>query len=85
MAGSGKTAFHSPRDWLAVASAERAFISCADESKQHAGIGLIPDEAGDVVTDQQVEHVELGDRPFEGAIAVRLLPLMRELGVAKTE
>ena len=37
------------------------FISGADQLEQHAGLGLILGDVGDVVEDQQVKFIEFGD------------------------
>lgn len=50
-----------------------AFISGADQLEQHAGLGLILGDVGDVVEDQQMELVELGNGAFEQEVATRLL------------
>ena len=56
-----------------------AFVACADQFEQHAGLGLILCDVGDVVEDQQVELVELCDGAFEGEIAARLLQLLDQV------
>ncbi len=45
-----------------------AFVAGADELEQDAGLGLILGDVGEVVEDQQVEFVELGDGGFEGEV-----------------
>ena len=42
-----------------------ALVAAADQLEQHAGFGLILADVGDVVEDEQVILVELGDRAFE--------------------
>jgi hypothetical protein len=56
---------------------ERApLIAGADELKEHAGFGLVFGDVGDVIEDQQVEFVELGDGGFEREVATgNLQPL----------
>ena len=56
-----------------------AFVACADQFEQHAGLGLILCDLGDVVEDQQVELVELCDGTFECEIAARLLQLLDQV------
>ena len=53
---------------------ERAsLVAGADELKEHAGFGLVFGDVGDVIEDQQVEFVELGDGGFESEFATRNL------------
>jgi len=56
-----------------------AFVARADQFEQHAGLGLVLGDVGDVVEDQQVELVELCDGAFEGEIAARLLQLLDQV------
>ena len=46
-----------------------AFVSGADEFEQHAGLGLILGDVGDVIEDQQMELVEFCNGAFEDKIA----------------
>ena len=57
-----------------------SLVSRADEFEQHAGLGLILGDAGDIVEDQKVEFVELRDGTFEGEVAPRLLQLLNQVG-----
>src|SRR5438105_542916 len=41
-------------------------VAGADELKEHAGFGLVFGDVGEVIQDQQVEFVELGNGGFEG-------------------
>ncbi len=43
-----------------------ALVSGADQFEEHAGLGLVLGDIGEVVQDQQVVFVELGDGGFEG-------------------
>ena len=61
------------------------FVSRADEFEEHAGLGLILGDVGDVIEDQQVELVEFRDRAFEDEIAARLLELLDQIGGAAEE
>jgi len=54
--------------------------TAADQLEQHAGFGLILADIGDVVEDQQVILVELGERAFEGEFAARDLQGKRSSG-----
>ena len=47
------------------------FVTHAYELEQHAGLGLIFADVGDVVEDQQMMLVELGQRAFEDELAPR--------------
>ena len=40
-------------------------VAGADELKQNAGFGLLFSDVGEVIEDQQVEFVELGNGSFE--------------------
>jgi hypothetical protein len=40
-------------------------VAGADELKEHAGFGLVFGDVGDVIEDQEVEFVELGNSGFE--------------------
>ena len=61
MAGSGNTVVHSPKGWFAVISRRAAFVAGSDQFEQHAGLGLILGDIGEIIEDQQVELVELVD------------------------
>src|SRR6202043_2329030 len=50
--------------------------------EQHARFGLILADIGDVVEDQQVILVELGERAFEGELAARDLQALDEIAGA---
>jgi len=45
------------------------FVASADELEEHAGFGLVFGDVGEVIQDQQVEFVELGNGGFEGELA----------------
>jgi hypothetical protein len=45
------------------------FVARRDQFEQDAGLGLILGDVGDVVEDEQVVAVELGDRGFERQFA----------------
>ena len=82
MAGSGKTFPHSPNGWLAVIEHGPALVAGADQLEQHAGLGLVLGDVGEVVEDQQVEAVEPVDGGFEVEFAARDLELLDEVGGA---
>ena len=48
-------------------------VAGADQLEEHAGFGLVFGDVGDVIEDQQVEFVELGDGGFESELATRNL------------
>jgi hypothetical protein len=55
------------------------FVSVADQFKEHARLGLILGDVGDVVENQEMIFVELGDCRFESEIAQRDLELLDEV------
>ena len=57
-------------------------VAGADELEQHAGLGLVLGDVGEIVEDQQMEVVELVDGGFEGEFAARDLQLLDEVGGA---
>ena len=60
---------------------ERAsLVAGADELKEHAGFGLVFGDVGDVIEDQQVEFVELGNGSFESELATGNLQALDEIG-----
>src|SRR5262249_19888394 len=64
---------------------ERApFVAGADQLKEHAGFSLVFGDVGNVIEDQQVEFVELGDGGFESEVARAILsPLAQIDGAGK--
>jgi hypothetical protein len=54
------------------------FVSGADQFEQHAGLGLILGDVGDVVEDRCVKFIEFGDSAFEREIASGLWGLIPE-------
>ena len=59
-------------EWLVGGDQHRAlFISCADKFEQHAGLGLVLGDVGEIVEDQQMEPVEPADGGFETEITAR--------------
>ena len=48
---------------------QQPLVAQADELERNAGLGLILADEGDVVEDEEVILVELGQRPFEGELA----------------
>ena len=61
------------------------FVSGADQLEQHAGLGLILCNVGDVVEDEQVKFVEFGDSAFQRKVASGLLKLLDQIGCAGEE
>src|ERR1700678_4570124 len=57
-----------------------ALVARADQFEQDARLRLVLGEIGEIVEDQQVIFVELGDRGFEDEIAARELKLLDEVG-----
>ena len=58
------------------------FVPGADELEQHAGLGLVLGDIGEIVEDQQVEAIEPVDGGFEGEFAARDLQPLDEIGGA---
>src|SRR5262249_60401302 len=54
----------------------------ADEFKEHAGFGLVLGDIGDVIEDQQMEFVELGNGGFESELAAGNLQPLDEISGA---
>src|SRR5512134_3939851 len=57
-----------------------AFVAGTDELEQHAGLGLILADVGEVVEDQEVEAVETVNGGLEGEFAAGDLELLDEVG-----
>src|SRR5215467_3732181 len=57
-------------------------VAGADELKQDAGFSLVFGDVGDVIEDQEVEFVELGDGGFESELATGNLQPLDEIGGA---
>src|SRR5205823_1199682 len=51
----------------------------ADEFKEHAGFGLVFGDVGEVIQDQQMEFVELGNGGFESELATGNLQSLNEI------
>ena len=62
-----------------------SFVAGADQLEQHAGLGLVLGDVGEVVEDQQVEAVEPVDGGFERQFAAGDLKLLDEVGGAGEE
>lgn len=58
------------------------FVAGTDQLEQHAGLGLILGDVGEVVEDQEVEPVEAREGRFEGEVAPGDLELLDEVGGA---
>ena len=56
------------------------FVSGADQLEEDARFSLVLGDIGDVVENQEVIFVELGDRRFEHEVAPRDLELLNEVG-----
>jgi hypothetical protein len=57
-----------------------AFIAGGDQLEQHTGLGLILGDVSDIVEDQQLVLVELGDGGFEPQLPARHLQPLDEVG-----
>src|SRR5437868_13566922 len=60
-------------------------VAGADELKEHAGFGLVFSDVGDVIEDQEVEFVELGNGSFESQFAAGDLQPLDEIGGASEQ
>ena len=59
-----------------------ALVAGGDELEQHAGLGLVLAGIAEVVEDDEVEPVELGDRGLEREVATGSLEPLDEVGGA---
>ena len=59
-----------------------AFIAGGDQLEQHTGLGLILGDVGDIVEDQQLVLVELGDGGLKPQLPARHLQPLDEVGGA---
>ena len=57
------------------------FVAGADQFEQHAGLGLVLGDIGQIVEDQQVKAVKAVDGGFEPEIAPGDLQLLHQIGV----
>ena len=56
------------------------FVARADELEQHAGLGLVLGDVGEVIEDQQIEAIEAIDGSLEVELAPRHLEFLDEIG-----
>src|SRR5437868_14183834 len=56
-----------------------SLVAGADEFKKHAGFGLVFGDVGEVIEDQEVEFVELGNGGFESELATGDLQSLNEI------
>src|SRR5204863_3777497 len=57
-------------------------VAATDQLEQHTGFGLILADVDDVIEDQQMILIELGERAFEGELAARDLQAPDEIAGA---
>ena len=82
--GIGKTLPQSPR--LVGRNEDRtALVAGADQLEQHAGLGLVLRDVGEVVENEEVEPVEPVDRGLEDQFATRDLELLHQIGRSREE
>ena len=62
-----------------------AFVALGDQLEQHRCLGLILPDVAEIVEDQAVELVKLGERSRKGEIAPGRLQLLDEVGRAREE
>jgi len=60
-------------------------IARADQLEEHAGLGLVLGDIGEVIQDEQVILVELGDGGLQCELAARDLEALDEIGGAGEE
>jgi hypothetical protein len=60
-------------------------VAGADELKEHAGFGLVFGAVGEVIEDQEMGFVELGNRGFESELAASDLQPLDKIGGASEE
>src|SRR5262249_60262511 len=62
-------------EWLIGGDQHRApLVAASDQLEQHTRFGLILADVDDVIEDEQMILVELGERTFEGELAAGGLP-----------
>ena len=59
-----------------------SLVAGADELEQHACFGLVLGEVGEIIENEQVELVELGERALKGEVPTGLLQRLHEVGGA---
>src|SRR5213078_2099130 len=57
-------------------------VAASDQLEQHTRFGLVLADVDDVIEDQQMILVELGERTFEGELAARDLQALDEIAGA---
>ena len=62
-----------------------ALVTRGDQLEEHAGFGLILGDVGDVVQDQQIIMVELGDGGLQRQFSPRHLQPLHEVGGAREQ
>ena len=62
-----------------------AFVPGVDKLKEDAGFSLVFGDIGEVIEDQEVEFVELGDGGFESELATGNLQSLDEIGGASEQ
>src|SRR5215207_4426924 len=69
--------------WLIGGDEQRAsFVAGADELEQHAGLGLVLGDIGEIIEDEEIEAVEPIDGGLEIELAAGDLELLNEVGSA---
>src|SRR5215207_6330275 len=72
--------------WLIGGDEQRAsFVAGADELEQHAGLGLVLGDIGEIIEDEEIEAVEPIDGGLEIELAAGDLELLNEVGSAGEE
>jgi hypothetical protein len=82
MAWSGKILPHLAKGLVGGDEEGSPLVPGADEFKEHAGFGLVLGDAGEVIEDQEVVFVELGNSDFESELATGNLQPLEKIGGA---
>src|ERR1044071_5649851 len=70
-------------EWLISGDQHGApLVAASDQLEQHTCFGLVLANVGDVIKDQEVVLVELGQRAFEGKFAARKLQALDQIAGA---
>lgn len=85
MAGSGKTLPPFAERLVGGDEHRAPLIAGADELEQHAGLGLVLGDVGEIIEDQEMELVELGQSALERQVSPCRLKLLDEVGCSGEE
>lgn len=80
MAGSGKNPVPFPERLVCGDHDGSPLIACGDEGEEHTRFGLVLGDVDEIVEDEQIELVELGDGGFYLQFVAGDLQLLDEIG-----